>query len=1211
MKSVNWIIHAHSSLWLQWTLLLFSFTLCINAVCKNDSYAEDYRNSVNLTIGSMRHSQSIMLMKHDQYGRHQFHTIRRLSYKPTNSALLYISLVLLSSCSDIELNPGPLTSGADSPIEISHPEPESFSTCFCGACKEPVTWDSAEMGILCEDCDTWFHGQCQGIHESTYNRLGDTSAPWTCRLCAGVNYSSVLFDIQNNSDLPPGTSLDDARLSGLDDSSMSADSFNSQNMSSPMHTSSPNKPRPNPKSGKRPLRIINVNCRSLVKKKGPFYNLVNSTRPDIIILTETWFHPGILTSEYFGPQYVVHRRDRCKSDADPPPDPESQPVPSAEKPLIEKRQIGGGVIIAVNSDYTSSKEETLMTDSAEILWVKVNMHASKHLYVGACYRPSETDNTTTKALNTSLTRLTNNKNNQIFLGGDFNLPDYDWKNKCMKPHARYVANYTEFAEAIDDAGLNQLIEESTHAAGNTLDLMLTNRPRQVNRIEVIPGISDHAAVYAELNVQPMRRKQTPRLVPIYSKANWDALKQSADKIAADVKKNERKMSCEQLWSLFHSGLEKAIKEHIPHRQIKTNASAPWINEPLRKKMRRRDKAYKKSKKRGSPSQEAKFKTLKMEVQRDLRKAYWEYVESIITPSEDESTPFASMKRFWKFIKNQKTDHEGVSTLKVGGKLISEPREKAEALNTQFQSVFTKETPFKGSPPKRKPRPMRTINITSNGVKKLMKSLKPNKAAGPDRLSPRVLKELSDHLADPLTRIFKKSLNEGNVPKDWRHALVAPIYKNKGSRSDPVNYRPISLTSVCCKMMEHIVCSHIMKHADDNDLLYPLQHGFRKQRSCETQLNELVHDLAKNMSEGHQTDVIVLDFAKAFDKVGHERLLQQLNWYGVTGQTNNWIRSFLSNRTQTVVVDGCCSDSKPVTSGVPQGSVLGPCLFLYYINDIAKNMNGTVRLFADDTMIYLTITNEADASRMQEDLNTLSKWEHQWMMEFHPDKCEVLSVSRKQNTVKYPYTLNGHLLKHVDFVKYLGVHITKDLSWDRHTSHIASKATNTLNFLRRNIQVSNSKIKGQAYKSLVRPQMEYAQVVWDPIYQDHAKKLEAVQRRAARFTLGRYRRSSSVGEMLTSLEWPLLTQRRHDARLAMFYKIHYGLVASPMPLILKGHHEPTRNENTQAYHIPRAGQNYFRDSFFLRTARVWNGLPESTVRAETLTTFKSSLPPFPQ
>ena len=141
-------------------------------------------------------------------------------------------------------------------------------------------------------------------------------------------------------------------------------------------------------------------------------------------------------------------------------------------------------------------------------------------------------------------------------------------------------------------------------------------------------------------------------------------------------------------------------------------------------------------------------------------------------------------------------------------------------------------------------------------------------------------------------------------------------------------------------------------------------------------------------------------------------------------------------------------------------------------------------------------------------------------------------------------------------------------------------------------------------------MEYAQAVLDPIYEDHANKFEAVQSCAARFTLGRYLQRSSVGDMLTSLDWPHLTQCRHDIRLAMFYKIHYGLVASPMPLILKGHKEPTRTENTQAYHVPFAGQNYYRDSFYLRTARVLNGLPESTVRAETLNVFKSSLPPFP-
>ena len=214
--------------------------------------------------------------------------------------------------------------------------------------------------------------------------------------------------------------------------------------------------------------------------------------------------------------------------------------------------------------------------------------------------------------------------------------------------------------------------------------------------------------------------------------------------------------------------------------------------------------------------------------------------------------------------------------------------------------------------------------------------------------------------------------------------MTPIFK-KGHRYDPANYRPISLTCVVSKIMEHVVCSNIMNFASRHNILYKLQHGFRDKRSCETQLLEFIQDVANNMQDGHQTDVCVLDFSKAFDKVGHMRLIKKLNWYGIDGITNKWIQSFLSNRTQSVVLDGISSDSVPVISGVPQGSVLGPCLFLFYINDIAENLNSTARLFADDTMIYMTVKNQTDAQLLQNDLNTLANWENKWMMEFHPGR----------------------------------------------------------------------------------------------------------------------------------------------------------------------------------------------------------------------------------
>ena len=583
-------------------------------------------------------------------------------------------------------------------------------------------------------------------------------------------------------------------------------------------------------------------------------------------------------------------------------------------------------------------------------------------------------------------------------------------------------------------------------------------------------------------------------------------------------------------------------------------------------------------------------------------------EDIVTPQETDQSDYSSMKRFWTFIKHQKSDFSSIAPLKVAGRLITDTKTKAETLNHQFQSVFTRETDFKGTPPKTCQHPtLPTINITVPGVEKLLKNLKPGKAAGPDNVSPRVLKELAETIADPLTRIFRKSLSEGSVPADWKHANVSPIFK-KGQKYDPANYRPISLTCIASKVMEHVICSNLMQHASRNSIFYALQHGFRDRRSCETQLLEFVQDVVTNMQDGAQSDVCVLDFSKAFDKVGHQRLIEKLKWYGIRGSVNHWIADFLRNRTQSVVIEGVSSDKVPVISGVPQGSVLGPCLFLYYINDIAEQLTSTTRLFADDTMIYMTVKNGKDAKLLQEDLNKLTDWESNWMMQFHPDKCEVISITRKHKPTIHNYTMHGHQLQHVDSVKYLGLTVSADLRWNKHVDRVVAKANSTLGFLRRNLHIKNPTVKAQAYKSLVRPLLEYSCTVWDPYTDNLCKKLEMVQRRAARYTLNQYRRTDSVNAMLKTLSWPTLAQRRQHARLSMFYKIHHNLVAIDPSLILssKQHVTPTRTENSLAYHIPQSNTNYHAHSFYPRTVRDWNILPESTVTCDSPAAFKKAL-----
>ena len=297
-----------------------------------------------------------------------------------------------------------------------------------------------------------------------------------------------------------------------------------------------------------------------------------------------------------------------------------------------------------------------------------------------------------------------------------------------------------------------------------------------------------------------------------------------------------------------------------------------------------------------------------------------------------------MKRFWSYIKYKRTDNRGIAPMRQNGLLHSEPTEQANILNKQFQSAFSEKQTYtqqefhEKCQMEGKYQTAPEINITCAGVMKLLQKLNPNKAAGPDNIRPKVLKELAPELAPILTIIFRKSLETGEIPPDWRLANVSPVYK-KGDRHKAENYRPISLTCICCKLMEHIVTSHIMNHADKNNILYPLQHGFRSKRSCETQLIEFVDEITINMSSGKQTDVLIMDFSKAFDKVSHSLLVHKLDHYGIRGKTNTWIQNFLSDRSQAVVVGGEKSNFITVDSGVLQGSAIGPSLFLFYINDM--------------------------------------------------------------------------------------------------------------------------------------------------------------------------------------------------------------------------------------------------------------------------------------
>lgn len=337
---------------------------------------------------------------------------------------------------------------------------------------------------------------------------------------------------------------------------------------------------------------------------------------------------------------------------------------------------------------------------------------------------------------------------------------------------------------------------------------------------------------------------------------------------------------------------------------------------------------------------------------------------------------------------------------------------------------------------------------------------------------------------------------------------------------------------------------------------------------------------------------MLDFAKAFDKVNHCKLTKKLYRLGVPFQVCSWIKDFLQGRSQRVVIDGEESDEIEVTSGVPQGSVIGPCLFLFYINDLPNNLSSKVRLFADDTILYNTAQNK---QTIQEDLEKLAAWEREWDMEFNVPKCEHITFSHKKHPSENTLYLHGIPIPKAKEVVYLGVTLKDNLSFSTHTSSIAGKANAKLGFIRRNILTESAAVKERAYKQLVRPIMEYASASWDQITKTQGDELEAVQRRAARMVnnLRPTDRTTSVTDLISSMKWEALSSRRKHRRLAVFRGFHFNTDRVRTYLTPNPPLRSSRRHDLQ-YQIPHSRTKWHTRSYFIRTAKDWNKLPADSV-----------------
>ena len=884
-----------------------------------------------------------------------------------------------------------------------------------------------------------------------------------------------------------------------------------------------------------------------------------------------------------------------------------------------------GVFILVRNSLICTEQPQFQTN-CEILWVKIEISGSRPLFVGAYYRRVEDDLESLREFQDSVSRVREHSDN-VWVLGDFNLPMLSWPESSpeMKPDCSHKQVYDFFLSTIADYNFTQVVTEPTRK-DNILDLFLTTNPTLINKVNCSPGLGDHDVVSAEALLKPTLHKQKPRKVFIFSKADWPTLKAKMKLYQQSFLSNHYGQTVEQLWTDFTTTLDKLVQECIPAKLIRGKSSLPWITQEIKRLIRKRDSLYRKFKRSGDSDIKTKFQTLRQQIKKKIKDSYQAYLENLLGLNDEDSK--CDSKKLFSFLKNSRCDQQGIPPLKHDNILYSDTKTKANLFNQQFNSVFTPKEPLSlsrlasmrvqdlkkagGLPSDTTPDSLQDsatnmpeINISENGLIKLLQNLKPGKAAGPDKLKPLLLRELREEIAPIIQIIFDRSLKTGKLPADWMKANVMPVFK-KGDKSLAANYRPISLTCILCKVLEHILASNIVKHLDGQGILYDLQHGFREKRSCETQLIMLIEDLARNASVGKQTDIILLDFSKAFDKVNHSKLLWKLHQYGFRGHVLNWVRAFLGSRSQRVVIEGEESESIPVTSGVPQGSVLGPILFLIYINDLPDEVCSQVRLFADDTALYLTMESEDSGPTLQSDLDILSMWETRWDMEFNPSKCQVVHVAGSKRPVKRDYILHGQVLESVTCAKYLGVDISGSLTWNSHIDRITGSANRTLGFVRRNIKTRMSKVRETAYNTLVRPQLEYASAVWDPHNKNRISQIEQVQRRAARWTVSNFDRKASVTEIVQDLGWRTLDQRRADARLCLFFKILHGLVAVPLPDYIQHSTRISRYCHSMTFRQVSTSTDYYKYSFFPLAIVQWNALPQSVACLQNLEVFKTTV-----
>jgi hypothetical protein len=898
---------------------------------------------------------------------------------------------------------------------------------------------------------------------------------------------------------------------------------------------------------------------------------------------------------------------------------DSEPYSIPSYYLYTQFSAKGGCCGYVRNDSICSRVSDLESSEFSTLWLRLSCQSTTKFICAVYLSPNSTDYPKFfEYLNSKIEHiLSSSPFCEIIILGDFNVHHRQWLSSRTQDRAGELAY--QFSIQND---LEQLVQAPTRYPDrhgdqpNLLDLFLTTNPLPytVNLFSPL-GSSDHRLISVSNSISSSLPQERPppsarRRFWHFGAANWSNLRSYFfDFPWNDYCFGRRDPSecAERITEVILSGME----AYIPFSFSSTKTNKPWFNSACSRAIRCRDAAFRNYRRLQTPETHALYISSRNRAKSVLR----DTKNSFLRRKCNNLAGSSSSRSFWHFAKNVNSNFASSSfppLISSDGSTAVLPSTKAELFSETFASNSTLDD--SGAIPSTPPPSnsfMPIIKISSKDVISALSELNTKKAYGPDGIPPAVLKTCASELAPCLGKLFRLCLSSSTFPSCWKKALIQPVPK-KGDPSNPSNYRPIALTSILSKVFESIINKKIWKHLNSSNLISDRQYGFRKERSTGDLLSLLSDSWSSSLRHFGESFAVALDISKAFDRVWHKALISKLPSFGIYPSLCNLLADFLSGRSIAAVVDGHRSTFKPINSGVPQGSVLSPTLFLIFINDLLSVTSSPIHSYADDstlhysfhferrpTQLQLSNAREAALERLASDLSRISNWGRENMVIFNASKTQFLHLTTRHNLPNtYNIFFENTELKSSPVLNILGVSFSRDLSYKDHIVSLTKQASKRLGVLRRLQNFFTPPQLLALYRGVVRPCMEYASHIWGG--STHTALLERVESRAFHLI-----NSPALTNSLQSL-----SARRTVASLSLYYRYYNKHCSSELSCRIPPPLRRARATRLSTYSHPFSVQlsdprlNRYAHSFIYSTGKVWNNLPSSVFPASfDLYTFK--------